>query len=199
MMIFWKEKLAFIAVPKTGSTAIEAALEPFASASFVRPPKIKHMTHKRFNRFLRPWLAMEGVEDIETVAVMREPVSWLGSWYRYRARDELKGHPNSTAGISFDTFVEAYLMPANRPAYAMLGSQAQQLSRKQDEIGIDHLFRYEELNTLMIFLENRFATQIMLDRFNVSPKLEMPLSTPLLRRLKDQNPLDFATYEAIAT
>lgn len=198
MMIFWKEKLAFIAVPKTGSTAIETALEPFASASFVRPPKIKHMTHKRFNRFLRPWLAMEGTEDVKTFAVMREPVSWLGSWYRYRARDELKGHANSTAGISFDTFVEAYLMRENRPAFAMLGSQTQQLSCKQNEIGIDYLFRYEEMQTLLIFLESRFANKITLERFNVSPQFNIALSAPILRQLKAQNPLDFATYEAIA-
>jgi sulfotransferase famil protein len=198
MMIFWKEKLAFIAVPKTGSTAIEAALSPLASASFMRPPKIKHMTHKRFNRFLRPWLAMEGIDDIKTFAVMREPVSWLGSWYRYRARDALKGHANSTAGISFDQFVEAYLMTENRPAFATFGSQAQQLSRKQNEIGIDHLFRYEELENLLIFIENRFANNITLEQFNVSPKIDISLSGSIHQRLRDECALDFATYDAIA-
>ena len=31
MMVFWQEKLAFLATPKTASTAIEAALGPLAS------------------------------------------------------------------------------------------------------------------------------------------------------------------------
>ncbi len=197
MMIFCKEKLVFLAVPKTGSTAIEAALAPFASASFVRPPEIKHMTHKRFNRFLRPWLAMEGVHDVKTIAVMREPVSWLGSWYRYRARDALKGHINSTATISFDKFVEAYLMTENRPAFAMIGSQAQQLSRKQGEIEIDHLFRYEEIGRLMKFLEERFGSTLVLRRFNVSPQLDISLSTTVLQKFQDKYPRDFETYDGI--
>jgi hypothetical protein len=197
MMIFWKENLSFIAVPKTGSTAIEAALEPFASVSFVRPPKFKHMTHKRFNRFIRPWLEIEGVKAMETFAVMREPVSWLGSWYRYRGRDELAGQPNSTQGISFDTFVAAYLAEDTRPAYAALGSQAQQLSRRQSEIGIDHLFRYEEMGKAQAFLEDRFATKLEFSRYNVSPPGELELSAQTKSRLQAKNALDFETYAAI--
>jgi len=197
MMIFFKENLAFIAVPKTGSTSIEATLAPYCSVSFDRPPKIKHMTHKRFNRFMRPWLAMEGVEGIKTIAVMREPISWLGSWYRYRGRAELDGHVNSTRGLTFDEFVEAFLADGIRPAYAKLGSQAQQLSMKQGVIGIDHLFRYEEMGSLVKFLNERFKTSLSLEQYNVSPSQKITLSPDLARNLRNQYPLDFETYESI--
>ena len=30
MLVFWEQRLAFLATPKTGSTAIAAALEPLA-------------------------------------------------------------------------------------------------------------------------------------------------------------------------
>lgn len=198
MMIFWKERLAFLAVPKTGSTAIEAALAPFAAVTFARPPQVKHMTHKRFGRFIRPWLAMEGAEDIKVFAMMREPVSWLGSWYRYRARGELKGQPNSTRGVSFDDFVLAYMQGEDRPAYAVLGSQAQQLSPKRNEPAVAHLFRYEEMDKVVAFLNERFATRLELPTFNVSPKMELSLSPDIRKKLEQKCPQDFSIYEALS-
>ncbi len=197
MMIFWKERLAFLAVPKTGSTSIEVALAPFCSVSFARPPQVKHMTHKRFNRFIRPWLAIEGAEDTELFAMMREPVSWLGSWYRYRQRDELRGQPNSTQGISFDDFVTAYLRDEGRPAYAALGSQAKQLAKRRDEIGLPHLFRYEEMAKALDFLQDRFETTLDLPQRNVSPQMEINLSPDIRAKLQAKYPLDFDTYESI--
>jgi hypothetical protein len=44
MMILWRERLAFLAVPKTGTTAIESILAPFAAITYSRPPMVKHMT-----------------------------------------------------------------------------------------------------------------------------------------------------------
>ncbi len=198
MMILWKEKLAFIAVPKTGTTAIEAALAPYASISFGRQPSLKHMTHQRFNRFIRPFLKKEGQEDVEVFAVMREPVSWLGSWYRYRQRDELADTVNSTRGVSFDQFVQTYLQPKNRPAYAQLGSQSRQLSISRDEVGIRLLFRYENMPRLLDFLSDRLGARLDLAEYNVSPKMDLELTTATEKQLRHQHALDFATYAAIA-
>ena len=44
MMILWRERLAFLAVPKTGTTAIDSILAPFAAITYSRPPMVKHMT-----------------------------------------------------------------------------------------------------------------------------------------------------------
>jgi hypothetical protein len=44
MLVFWKAKLVLLAVPKTGSTALEAAFGPWADAAFLNPPRLKHMT-----------------------------------------------------------------------------------------------------------------------------------------------------------
>lgn len=37
MLVFWKERLVFLATPKTGTTAIEAALQPLANLSIQNP------------------------------------------------------------------------------------------------------------------------------------------------------------------
>jgi hypothetical protein len=52
MLVFWKARLVFLAVPKTGSTALEAAFLPWADASFLNPPRLKHMTVRRYRRQL---------------------------------------------------------------------------------------------------------------------------------------------------
>ena len=155
------------------------------------------MTHQRFNRFIRPYLEKEQQEGVEIFAVMREPVSWLGSWYRYRQRAELVDTPNSTSGISFDEFVEAYLLPKNRPRYAQIGSQARLVSKSRHEVAVPHLFRYEDMPRVLDFLEARLGKRLQLPNRNVSPEMELALSPGILAQLQQTHALDFETYGAI--
>ena len=124
MLVFWNERLILLAVPKTGTTALEQALGPRAALVLRDPPQLKHATPQRVRRLVLP-LLRAGVGDgdeFEMVATIREPVSWLSSWYRYRRRDEIAGRPNSTRGVSFDAFVEEWLK--ERPApWAAVGAQ----------------------------------------------------------------------------
>jgi hypothetical protein len=53
MLVFWKENLVLLAVPKTGSTALQGALAPRASMVFRDPPKLKHAPCYRYRRFLK--------------------------------------------------------------------------------------------------------------------------------------------------
>ena len=54
------------------------------------------MTLRTFERFVAPYLDWIGVPSVETVCVIREPVDWLGSWYRYNARHAIRKEPRST-------------------------------------------------------------------------------------------------------
>ena len=92
-------------------------------------------------------------------AGLREPVSWLGSWYRYRQRDFLDGKPVSTRGISFDAFVQGYLQ-GKRPDFANVGSQATFLAPRPNGTAITHLFRYEDAERLDRFLEDRLGVAL---------------------------------------
>ena len=104
MMVFWQQRLAFLATPKTASTAIEAALGALASLVILRPRALKHTDATRFERFLQPFLSEDGPAPFEVVALMREPRDWLGSWYRDRQREDTPAD-QSTADLSFDDFV----------------------------------------------------------------------------------------------
>jgi hypothetical protein len=86
MLIFYKERLAFLSVPKTGTTAYETALRDRADMVISEPAMLKHAPVYRYNRFLRPMFFNVCDVELELLAVMREPISWLGSWWRYRQR-----------------------------------------------------------------------------------------------------------------
>lgn len=77
MLVFWKENLVFLAVPKTGTTAIEGALAPHAAMVLREPPQIKHAPLYRYGRFLLPMFEKAGGKNPETIAVIRHPVEWL--------------------------------------------------------------------------------------------------------------------------
>ena len=198
MLVFWKEKLVFLSVPKTGTTAYEKALGPIASMTVLDPPELKHAPLYRYNRFFRPMFEKACNTQMETMAVMREPVSWLGSWYRYRRRPFMEGKPNSTHEVSFDAFVSAYCQ-GKPPGFANVGSQAKFLEPRPNGTSIDHLFRYEDQDGLIAFLENRLSIKLELPRENVSPKMELQLSRDVEAKLRQARSEEFELWESITT
>ncbi len=195
MLVFWKERLVLLAVPKTGTTAIEGALAPRASLVLRDPPQVKHAPLYRYRRFVEPLLATAGGPPPETAAVLREPVSWLSSWFRYRTRDDLAGRPTSTRGLSFDAFVEEYC--EERPAaFAAVGLQSRFALNEDGSRGATHLFRYEEPGRLLAFLEERLGLRPELGRLNVSPAMDLSLSPAVEARLRAARPREFAAWES---
>lgn len=167
MLVFSKAKLVFLSMPKTGSTAFHHALAPLAAIAVCNPPELKHAPLYRYNRFYRPMIDKFLGEELDIMAVVREPVSWLGSWYRYRQRPEMRGKTNATHNMSFDDFVRAYCRP-NRPQFAKVGSQARFLAPTRNGLRVTHLFRYEDQDGLIRFLEKRLDTSITPHRLNAS-------------------------------
>ncbi|TDT77872.1 hypothetical protein BDE40_1172 [Litoreibacter halocynthiae] len=196
MMIFFKERLAFLAVPKTGTSALENALGPKASVIFRDPPGIKHTNARSFEAKYRQLFERGNLPPLETMAVMREPVEWLGSWYRYRQRPALNGHPNSTAGLSFDDFVTAYLADV-QPAFANVGQQSRFVTDQSGDLLINHLFSYHNLAAAIRFLEDRLDRKISLKSINQSPKQDISLSPALSAELRKTCALDFEIYQAL--
>lgn len=195
MLVFWKENLVLLAVPKTGSTALEGALAPRASMVLRDPPQLKHAPCYRYKRFLRPFFIQAGGQTPEVMAIVRHPVDWLGSWYRYRTRDDLIGHPNSTRGISFDDFVVEYCK-GEPAAFANVGSQDKFLRINDGDIGADHLFRYEAWDKITAFLETRLTITLALKQKNVSPVMPVALSPDVLAHLQQKRSAEFGIWEA---
>jgi len=194
MLVLWDQRLAFLATPKTGSTAIAAALESLAAVSIQRPPLLKHTTVHRYRRFVGPYLEAASKDEFTLVALMREPRDWLGSWYRYRQREETDP-AKSTVGISFDDFVRAWCSDP-KPEWADVGSQARFLRPRQGQ-GVDRLFRYEEIDRFVDFLEDRLGCEVILPRLNVSPVGATDLTPATEALLRDVAAEDFQLYQTL--
>jgi hypothetical protein len=194
MLVFWEQRLAFLATPKTGSTAIAAALESLAAVSIQRPPLLKHTTVHRYRRFVGPYLEAASKDTFTLVALMREPRDWLGSWYRFRQREETDP-ARSTRNMSFDDFVRAWCQDP-RPAFADVGSQEKFLRPRQG-VGVDRLFRYEEIGTFVAFLEDRLDCEVILPRLNVSPPGATDLSPATEALLQEVAAEDFTLYRTL--
>lgn len=199
MLVFWHQQLTMLATPKTGTTAIESALESMAHLAIQRPPQLKHATVRKYHRFIGPWLESAAGRPFTVIATMREPLDWLGSWYRYRQREDIGEERKSTAGMSFDQFVQLYCSDTP-PASVAVGSQANFLSPKVDrngEKGLDRLFRYERIDDLINFMEDRLNCEIILPRLNVSPEASLELDPTTEAKLRRHAAADFELYDRL--
>ncbi len=199
MLVFWNKKLVFLSVPKTGTTAIEEALAPHADMVISNPPELKHAPVYRYNRFFRPMFERAcNVDDLELMAVMREPVSWLASWYRYRRRDFMRGHRNSTHDVSFEEFVQEYMKGDRKAPFANVGSQAKFLEPRPNGVKVDHVFRYEDLPRVISFFEERLDQKITLERRNTSPEIPLELPAETMTKLRRKCAAEFELYESLS-
>lgn len=195
MLVFFKEKLVIFATTKTGSTALQGALMAHASMTMRSPPGLKHMNVRRYQRILEPSLRELGApKKLETFALIRHPLDWLSSWYRYRSRNELLGQPQSTRDVTFNDFVLEYL--ADDPApFANVGKQSNFLIGHDGQVGIDHLYQYEMYPSALRFLSHKLGLDIETNQRNVSPAFSVNLDADIKARLQDECRLEFDLWE----
>ncbi|QFT63870.1 gamma-glutamyl kinase [Roseivivax sp. THAF30] len=196
MLVFWKARLVMLAVPKTGTSAYAKALAPHAGMVVNDPPELKHAPVYRYNRFFRPMFEKMGAEEMDVMAVIREPISWLGSWYRYRQRPFLDGKRVSTKDLSFDAFVDAYCR-GDRPPFANIGDQSKFVEPRPNGTEVTHFFRYEDQGRIVSFLEERLGVEIDLPRENVSPRRDLTLSPEIEAKLRRKCAAEFALWEGV--
>ena len=194
MLVFWRQRLVFLATPKTASTAIESVLAPLAAVVILRPPQLKHTNAQRYQKMLAPFLGDAKGDEFAMTALMREPQDWLSSWYRYRQRPE-EVPEKSTRDLSFDDFVRAYCRE-DQPEFARVGSQATFLAPKNHR-PVDHVFRYEDIDDFVLFLQDRLNTRFDLPRLNVSPAGDGRLGPATAALLRQHCRRDFEIYDMI--
>ncbi|WP_300066226.1 sulfotransferase family 2 domain-containing protein [uncultured Ruegeria sp.] len=195
MLVFYKERLAFLSVPKTGSTAYHSALRDRADLVVAGPPELKHAPVRRYDRFFQNMFRKMYNTEMEIMAVVREPIDWLGSWYRFRSRQDRVGHPHSTRDMTFDEFVRAY-MQNPRPEFADVGSQSQFFRTRSNGFGATHVFKYENQDKILTFLQDRLNVDITLPRENVSPPGDLSLTEETSREFRNKHAAEFTTHDS---
>ena len=154
-----------LALPKTASTSLERTLSPYATEVVSSPPARKHLPARGFVHTKAHELAEQGHprESYELVTMFREPIAWLESWWRYRARDDSR---RSTADMSFEEFALHYLagddgapVPKGRPA---------KFIHAQGAVAVDRVFSVERPDVWSAWFSERVGEPLVFERRNAS-------------------------------
>lgn len=197
MLILPTQRLVVLEVPKTGSLALRAMLEPLSVDLAADAPR--HARASLFNARFRAGVEAELGGPVELVAVIREPLRRLQSWYRYRQRDNVASLRISTREVSFNDFVADYLSPKPHPR-AKLGRQDRFVGWDGSRALVDHLFDYRRTDRLVEFLSDRTGQRLKMPFRNVSPEAEdadYTLEESVLANLLQRNAAEFELYAAV--
>jgi hypothetical protein len=178
----------FLCMTKAGSTAVEEAFATYAQVILRGPPSLKHMNVVGFHRHIAPLLKAHGWprRHYQVVTVIREPVDWLSSWWRYRSRDELrdaKGRrgQNYAGHRSFKEWVDEQINNDTKG----IGRPSRFVRRADGAVGVDRLWKYEHIDQLRKWLSERVGEDVQLPAVNVSPARDCHVSDDLRYRIED--------------
>lgn len=194
---------AFLSMPKCASSAIEAAIKPLCNINYLGHPLLKHINADHFDRYVRPLHAeLLPQSHIETFCLMREPLSWIESWYRYRSRKELsnpqhKAHKNYTGQITYNEFIHAFLLNRSIPSYAKLSNQIQFVLLNNNLIGVDRIFPMERMDLVSEYIAEKTGKNITIKPMNTSPEKQIVLADDLKEELMKYFEQDLKLYEIV--
>lgn len=166
MLMSMTYRFIFIANLKTGSTAIEEAIAHHADIRLLRTEWGKHMgigeIESRFS-----WLFSEiPFDEYTVIGVTRDPIEWLISIYRSHLDPKFDGVPVSTAGMSFDEFLDTWC-EANS---VQILPQTSRFIRSTGVNAVTRHLRYETLaGDLNKVLQELKLPPVTLTRANASP------------------------------
>ena len=208
MLLAPRYGFVFLAMPRAASTSIERAFKPYAQLMQAsRTPELKHTGYGEFQRFLQPWLEVKGFprESYEVVCAFREPIDWLGSWWRYRSREELadpshRNHRNYAGHVSFEEFARAYIDGSEQFARledpAGVRRPSEFVRPASGEAGIDRVFRQDRLDLLVDFLRGKVGEEVKVPVKNASPGRSFDLPEACERELRGFFAPEYEIYES---
>ena len=199
MMAFSRHGFVLLAMPKCASTSLESALAPYADLVIDRPPGLKHLGALGYTRRIAPRLAAEGHDrdSYELVTMFRDPVRWLESWWRYRARPESERHrPGAdSSDLSFDDFARRYV-EGDAEAPTPRGRPGQFLTI-DDVVEVDRVLAVERPDTWQAWFRTRLGADVEFGHRNASPAADPELSDATRAALVDFFAPEYAVWSRL--
>jgi hypothetical protein len=156
-------KLIYIAIPKTGTTSIQAFLQKIISdnsivANVNKPNNIglcKHSSAKTISSII------ENYSDYHSIAVIRNPYDWYVSWFTFRQRD---GSGFSSKNMSFKEYLN------KQPMKELLSW----ICDDNDNIIVNSIIKYEDgiEDQMKNIISKKFSKNITskIPKLNISKK-----------------------------
>ena len=195
MLAVPKHGFVVLAVPKSGSTALEAAFTKHAQLVTSGPPSLKHVTAREFDERFVPLLQQHGYEreDYEVTALVREPVSWLASWWRYRSRPGIAGKKTYVGDLGFDEFVGRVVTGEIR-----LRPQTDYVTAPDGRLAVDRLWRYDDLDAAFEWMRAKVGKKkIKLPQRNVSRPREHEVTASTRDLIEEAYAADLTLYRSL--
>lgn len=195
-----------LSMPKCASTSLQQALTPVCDVRF--KDHMKHVDLAFVEEWVLPMLrACRAPLPFapRLFCLMRDPIEWLYSWYRYSWDDE--GRPATGGGTSvsrraypeFASFLDAYFSP-RPPRVGGVLRQSDFVRGRDGALGRVELFRLESHEAMIAQIEALSGQKLDLKVTNRSrPRRDADLAGIDLADLRRRLAEEYALYESIAS
>ncbi|WP_420398147.1 hypothetical protein [Nioella sp.] len=198
MLIGLEKRFVFIANTKTGSTSIEQALAQYADFQHVGTPKRKHIGIRDVLNeyqcvFSQPG---SGPETFLKFGVMRDPVDWIVSWFRYRKREG--EHQRLPIDMTLEEFWERRDWTFQKQG-GVKNLQKTRFTSETGEVLMDRIIPFPELAPQFAAICDSLGIKIPLPKANVSKirALDVPISVNLRRKIEQFFEEDYELYNRL--
>lgn len=198
MLISLKKRFLFICNTKAASTSIEASLQHLSDVIHTGTPALKHIAYRDVLKEYQTLFTESGKtpDTLFRFGVMRDPISWISSWFRYRRGNEVQAP--LPAEMSFREFWQNNDWNITRHN----GTRYLQRTCFEDDFGrisMDFLIRYEELPIGFKEVMQSIGVDAVLPRLNQSNLHENADIVPadLRDELRDFYDADYEIYNKI--
>jgi len=167
MLIGVAKRFVFVANTKTASSSIEALLAPHAEISRPGGPAAKHSSIGQI-RYVYSFLFNQpdhAPETFFTFGVMRDPIDWIGSWYRFRRGNKVEAP--LPRDLSFRDFWARQDWNIRR-GDGTPNLQSNLFCNYRGEVMVDMILPYERLNDLFPRVLQGLGIAGALPQLNVS-------------------------------
>ena len=176
MLISTRKKFVFLSNYKCASTSIEGVLKKHCEL-ILRGPKFKHLPIDEFNKYIKPLLETRGFYNFETYCIVRDPIDYVFSWYRYRQRDDLKKSESIkyTGDVTFDQFIKE-ACSEDPPPMCPRENQHLFVGFKNGKFKVDNVYTLDDIRSFSKTMNDKFNIDINIPKKNMSPKKDFHLS-----------------------
>jgi hypothetical protein len=199
MLIGIERKFVFVANTKTASTSIETALAPVSEIAFKGSPQRKHVSLHAAIEAHPEIFAQPGQwpRFFFKFGVMRDPLDWIGSWFRYRKSNKVDSP--LPPEMSFAEFWERQDWNFRR-ADGRPNLQRDKFCGPQGKVLADVIIPYDRLSPMFGRICDALDVRRPLPRENVSKERSTgPIPPELLDDLRAFYAEDYALWQRLDT
>lgn len=198
MLLSFEKRFLFVANTKTASTSIEVALTPYAEIVRGGTPERKHTPLSQLYELYDEVFREPGQEPqtFFTFGVMRDPIEWIGSWFRYRKGNQVDAP--LPADLGFDAFWARKDWNIQRPNGAGKNLQRDMFCAPDGTVLADVIIPHHKLGQVFGEICELLDITSPLERHNVSQIAKTQDHPPaLLAEMRDFYAEDYELFDRL--